>query len=75
MLLGTWRNMWRNSIEDMDHHFFAWPFTKRIWRKVMELCLVPNIPTSWDDLLGWGIRNLKNIGRDVKARMIRRNQI
>jgi hypothetical protein len=37
----------RRVIESRSHLFFECSFTKRIWKHIMGLCLVTDIPTVW----------------------------
>lgn len=46
----------KNIIECRDHLFFNCGFSKRIWREVMKKCLLPNIPTVWEEIMSQGIR-------------------
>lgn len=55
----------RNCMESREHLFFECPFTKIIWGHVIGLCLVADIPVSWEEILKWGIANLK--GRGFRA--------
>jgi hypothetical protein len=52
----------RNGIENKDHLFFNCPFSKRIWKLVMGLCLISSPKTKLDDLVEWGINNLAGKG-------------
>lgn len=45
--------------------FFKFPFTSRIWKVIIALNLVFNIPDDWSLILTWGIQNLK--GRNFRA--------
>lgn len=47
------------TVQKTDQLFFVCSFTKKIWRQIIGLCLVSDIPISWDELLCQGIRNLK----------------
>lgn len=49
----------RRYIENRDHLIFDSLLTKRVWKDIMELCLVTDVPTKWDDLVSWGIRILR----------------
>jgi hypothetical protein len=44
----------RQFIEDRDHLFFKCSFTSRIWKYIIALCLVPNVPFEWTLILEWG---------------------
>jgi hypothetical protein len=45
----------RQNLEDQDHLFFKCPFTNRIWKNIMGLCLVSDASDDWHLLVDWGI--------------------
>jgi hypothetical protein len=45
----------RQNLEDRDHLFFKCPFTNRIWKNIMGLCLVSDASDDWHLLVDWGI--------------------
>uniref|UniRef100_A0A2N9IBN2 Reverse transcriptase domain-containing protein n=1 Tax=Fagus sylvatica TaxID=28930 RepID=A0A2N9IBN2_FAGSY len=55
----------RNSLETRNHIFFECSFSKRLWRKIMALCLVSDPCFCWEDLLEWGVVHLK--GTEMRA--------
>jgi glucan biosynthesis protein len=43
----------RSCIEGRDHLFLACGFGERIWREVMNKCLIDDSPTAREDVLKW----------------------
>ena len=60
----------RNSLETRNHIFFECSFSKRLWRKIMALCLVSDPCFCWEDLLEWGVVHLKGTEmRDIVCKV------
>ncbi|XP_022891864.1 uncharacterized protein LOC111406715 [Olea europaea var. sylvestris] len=41
------------SMEDLDHLFFACPFSERVWNALHAKCNLPRVQRSWLDTLSW----------------------
>ncbi|XP_022890406.1 uncharacterized protein LOC111405656 [Olea europaea var. sylvestris] len=41
------------SVEDLDHLFFACPFSERVWHALHAKCNSPWVQRSWADTLSW----------------------
>jgi hypothetical protein len=41
------------SLESRDHLFFECSFSRRVWRAVMEACLISDPKLIWDDVSAW----------------------
>lgn len=48
-----------------EHLFFECSFTGRNWKEVMCWCMIPNPKCCWDEVVSWGLHNLK--GASVRA--------
>jgi hypothetical protein len=57
----------RNIIECRDHLFFDCGFSKRLWREVMNKCLLPELPTGLEEMIGKGIREWRS--KNLRARV------
>lgn len=55
----------RGCIEDRDHLFFHCSFSKRVWREVLRRCMVGDPPLIWEEVMKWGITDLK--GRSLNV--------
>jgi hypothetical protein len=42
--------------ESIEHLFFQCSFCRRIWRNLMEACLISNVSINWDDLVDWSCK-------------------
>ncbi|XP_022855483.1 uncharacterized protein LOC111376734 [Olea europaea var. sylvestris] len=40
-------------VEDLDHLFFACPFSERVWNALHAKCNLPWVQRSWLDTLSW----------------------
>jgi hypothetical protein len=43
----------RGCIENIEHLFFQCGFSKRIWRRLMDLCLEEKLVETWEDISSW----------------------
>jgi hypothetical protein len=43
----------RGCMESSEHLFFKCGFSRRIWRKLMEICLEDNPVEDWEDISVW----------------------
>lgn len=59
----------RSNVGGRDHMFFQCGFSKRIWREVLGKCLVKDPYTDWEEIMSWGLKELK--GRNMKATLCR----
>jgi hypothetical protein len=55
--------------ENRGHLFFACSFSRRVWRAVMSICLIPNLPVDWEEVIWWFIKDLQ--GTSLKANACR----
>jgi hypothetical protein len=46
-------------VEAKDHLFFDYSFSKRIWKNVMERCLIDRQIGDWEEELSWVVKKLK----------------
>jgi hypothetical protein len=56
---------YRSCIEGIEHIFFQCGFSKRIWKEILSKFLVEDPCIAWEDIIDWGIRDLKE--RRLKA--------
>lgn len=51
-----------------DHLFFLCSFSRRVWRQILNLCLISDPALNWEDILLWGETDLK--GHSLKASLV-----
>jgi len=51
--------------ESREHLFFSYSFSRRIWRRVKDDCLIRDPPIEWDSLVNWCNSHLR--GRSLIA--------
>jgi hypothetical protein len=44
--------------ESKGHLFFACSFSRRIWWALMSICLIPNPPVDWEEVIQWFVKDL-----------------
>ena len=57
--------LYRSSREDRDHLIFQCPFTKRIWKIILNWCLVRHLKLYCNEVNSWGKTELK--GKSLKS--------
>lgn len=56
-------------IESRGHLSFACSFSRRIWRALMSICLIPNPHVDWEEVIRWFVKDLQ--GTSLKANACR----
>jgi hypothetical protein len=51
--------------ESIEHLFFQFSFSRRIWKKLMASCLIFDTFVEWSDVANWSIAALKGMGLQV----------
>jgi hypothetical protein len=44
--------------ESWGHLFFDCSFSRRIWRALMSICLIPNPSVDWEEVIRWFVKDL-----------------
>ncbi|XP_062158862.1 uncharacterized protein LOC133866371 [Alnus glutinosa] len=55
--------------ENRGHLFFACSFSLWVWPAVVSICLIPNLPVDWEEVIWWFIKDLQ--GTSLKANACR----
>jgi hypothetical protein len=49
----------RSCIEGRDHLFFQCSFSRRIWKSVMDRCLIAGFLDDWEEIIARGVQDWK----------------
>lgn len=57
------------GMQNREHLFFSWSFSRRIWRVLMAACHFEDPPLFWEDVEIWSVKMLQ--GKNLEACLCR----